>query len=151
LNKTFEIKVGMYKDYIKTQDEALCHLFLHFCLKDGVFSKAEMEDVSKKFVALGLHADLNFKEEVIKYNSYKAETSDEVTYLQYLIKLIHPVNELALYSYCFELVLSDTILEDQEEKLLEKIASIMEIETSEQQTIKKLMLQRKVVQTHKII
>ena len=57
----------MYKDYIKTQDEALCHLFLHFCLKDGVFSEAEIEVVSKKFVALGLHADLNFKEEVVTY------------------------------------------------------------------------------------
>jgi uncharacterized tellurite resistance protein B-like protein len=151
LNKTFEIKVGMYKDYVKTQDEALCHLFLHFCLKDGVFSEAEMEDVSKKFVVLGLHVDLNFKEEVMKYNSYKAEISDELGYLQYLIKLIHPANELALYSYCFELVLSDTFLEEQEEKLLEKVASIMEIDVSEQLTIKKLMLQRKVVQTQKII
>jgi uncharacterized tellurite resistance protein B-like protein len=65
--------------------------------------------------------------------------------------LIHPVNELALYSYCFELVLSDTFLEEQEEKLLEKVASIMEIDVSEQLTIQKLMLQRKVVQTQKII
>jgi hypothetical protein len=110
----------MYTDYITTQNEAVCHLFLHCCYKDGKFSRDEIDSVSAKFVELQIHKDLNFKEELQHYNAYIAEVTDEDEYLNYLIKTINPVHDLALYSYCVELCLSDAQLSIIEESLLKK-------------------------------
>jgi len=140
----------MYKSYVTTQEEALCHLFFHCCLKDGVFEDSELDQVSAKIVALGLRSALNVKEEVIHYTTYKPEITDEAEYLNHIISLINPVNDLALYSFCLELMLSDSAFDLAEEILTDKIAGILKIEVSERQVIKKLMTQRKVVETDKL-
>lgn len=137
----------MYKDYVTSQEEALCHLFFHCCLKDGVFEEPELDQVSAKIVSLGLRSTLNIKEEVIHYTTYKPSITDETEYLQHLMRLINPVNDLALYSFCLELMLSDSSFDLSEEILTDKIAEVLEIEQSERQVIKKLMTQRKVVET----
>lgn len=140
----------MFKEYVTTQEEALCHLFFHCCLKDGRFAEPELDQVSEKIVALGLRSTLNIKEEVMHYTTYRPEITQETEYLQHLIGLINPVNDLALYSYCLELMLSDSSFELTEEILTDKIAEALEVEESERQVIKKLMTQRKVVETEKI-
>jgi uncharacterized tellurite resistance protein B-like protein len=140
----------MYKDYVTTQEEALCHLFFHCCLKDGRFEEPELEQVSAKIVALGLRSNLNIKEEVIHYTTYSATITEETEYLQYLIRLIKPVNDLALYSYCLELMLSDSSFEISEEILTDRIAEALQLEQHERDVIKKLMTQRKVVETDKL-
>ena len=140
----------MYKSYVTTQEEALCHLFFHCCLKDEVFKEPELDQISAKIVGLGLRSELNVKEEVIHYTTYKPEIEDENEYLQHLINLISPVNDLALYSYCLELMLSDSSFDLAEEVLTDKIAAILKIEETDQEVIKKLMAQRKVVETDKI-
>jgi hypothetical protein len=127
----------MYETMIGTKDEALCHLFLHCCYKDGEFNEKELDYVSGLFVELELHQTLNFKEEVKKYRSYKNALTDENAYLMYLIKLINPVHDYALYSYCTELELSDALLEQHEEKLLENIAAALGIEPALQDYTKK--------------
>ena len=139
----------MYQDYITSKDEAICHLFLHCCFKDGNFSREEIDSVSSKFVDLEIHRDLNFKEELIHYQSYKSSINDENEYLQYIFKLINAVQDLALYSYCFELCLSDQQLSAEEENLLTKIATILDI-NDEKITIDKLIIQRKAVEIEKI-
>jgi uncharacterized tellurite resistance protein B-like protein len=139
----------MFQDHITTQDEAICHLFLHCCFKDGKFSEEEIDDVSQKFVDLQMHRDLNFKEELRHYRTYESGLEDETEYLKYIIKLINPVNDLALYSYCVELCLSDSLLSSTEELLLKRIAVILEIE-EEQTTIDNLITQRKAVELEKI-
>jgi uncharacterized tellurite resistance protein B-like protein len=139
----------MYQDYITSQDEAICHLFLHCCFKDGNFSREEIDSVSSKFVDLQIHRDLNFKEELIHYQSYKSSIEDENEYLQFILKLINPVQDLALYSYCVELCLSDQQLSAPEESLLAKIANLLDI-NDEKNAIDKLIIQRKAVETEKI-
>lgn len=139
----------MYQDYITSQDEAICHLFLHCCYKDGKFSKEEIDTVSSKFVDLQIHRDLNFKEELLHYQSYIPSVEDENEYLRYILKLINPVQDLALYSYCMELCLSDQHLSVEEESLLIKIAALLEI-TDEKNSIDKLITQRKAVDIEKI-
>ena len=136
-----------YTELVKSDDEALCHLFLHCCLKDGVFTPEEIDLVAGKFVALGLQSVLNFKEEVIRYRSYKDYITDEDAYLKYLLGLLPPVNELALYSYCVELVISDATLDAREEMLLDKIAKQLNINETEYLVVKKLMLQRKIFES----
>ncbi len=140
----------MYQDYITTQDEAICHLFLHCCFKDGNFSSDEIDAVSSKFVELQMHRDLNFKEELLHYQSYKKEITGETEYLQYLLKMINPVHNLALYSHCYELCLSDKLLTADEESLLNGIAVLTEIDSTEKSTIDKLITQRKAVELEKI-
>lgn len=81
---------------------------------------------------------------------HKPSITDETVYLQYLINLINPVNEFALYSYCLELMLSDSSFELTEELLTDKIAEVLKIEESDRNVIKKLMTQRKVVETEKL-
>ena|ERR1700759_2753202 len=139
----------MYSDFITTQSEAICHLFLHCCFKDGKFSHEEVDNVSGKFVTLQIDKDLNFKEELHHYTSYIPEVTDEEEYLRYLIKLINPVQDLALYSYCVELCLSDGLLSSEEDSLLKKLGGILEI-GEEQSTIDNLITQRKAVEMEKI-
>lgn len=140
----------MFQDYIISQNEAICHLFLHCCFKDGVFSTDEIDSVSSKFVDLQIHRDLNFKEELQHYKTYISQVTDEDAYLQHIFKLINAVQNLALYSYCFELCLSDRSLSAPEDSLLTKIANQLEIETSEKNIIDKLITQRKAVEIEKI-
>ena len=139
----------MYEDFITTKDEAICHLFLHCCFRDGTFSKEEIDSVSTKFVNLEIHRDLNFKEELQHYSAYQNEIQDETEYLKHILKLTTPVHDLALYSYCVELCLSDGLMSSTEELLLKRIAVILEIE-EEQSTIDNLMIQRKAVELEKI-
>jgi uncharacterized tellurite resistance protein B-like protein len=140
----------MYKTEVKTQEQAIAHLFFHCCLKDGVFKEAEIDNISAKLVAAGFHKSMYVKEEVQRYNAYRASIGDENAYLQYLIQLIRPTNELALYSYCMELCLSDADLSNEEEALLEKIAYVLTIPDTERATTQKLLVQRKVVETEKL-
>ena len=139
----------MYSDYITTQNEAVCHLFLHCCYKDGNFSHEEVDSVSARFVDLQIHKDLNFREELQHYKTYMADVTNEDEYLSYLIKTINPVHDLALYSYCVELCLSDAQLSIPEEALLKKISTILDI-GEEQSTIDNLITQRKAVELEKI-
>ena len=148
--ETPEEMIMMYKNYVTTQNEALCHLFFHCCLKDGSFQEPELNQISTRIISLGLRSEVNVKEEVIHYNTYKPEITDEHEYLQHLIKLINPVNGLALYSYCVELMLSDSSFELSEELLTDKIANLLEIDEIHQEIIKKLLAQRKVVEMDKL-
>src|SRR5688500_16873196 len=140
----------MYKSYVTTQEEAICHLFFHCCLKDEVFKEPELDQVAWKIIGFGLRSELNVKEEIMHYTTYKPNISDENAYLEYLIDLIKPVNDLALYSYCVELMLSDSSFELSEEILTDKIASLLEIGQNERDIIKKLIAQRRVVEIDKL-
>jgi len=141
----------MYTSEIRSQEQALCHLFFHCCLKDGVFSDAEMTEVSSRMVDVGLYKQLDFKEEVLRYKSYQSSIASDTAYLEFLVKMISPVNNLALYSYCVELILSDSTLSSEEESLLTRIAGLLEITSEEQAVTRKLMAQRKVIKTEKIV
>ena len=140
----------MYREYVQTQEEALCHLFFHCCLKDGVFEAHELDQVAEKIVEMGLRSTVNAKEEIVHYNAYRNNITDETDYLQYLIELINPVNELALYSHCLELMLSDSTFDVSENALSDKIATVLNIDEESREVIRKLMVQRKVLETDKI-
>ena len=141
----------MYNQSVTTPDQALCHLYFHCCLKDGKLSPAETDGMADRFVTLGMQKELNFKDEMNAYRSYQSDIIDEWLYLEYLLKLISPVNALALYSYCVELVVSDEHFDQAEEDLIRKIASLLDIDEKQQQVILKVILERKVVETKKII
>jgi len=140
----------MYATIVNNQDQALCHLFFHCCLEDDRFTEPEMNDLSAKLVELGLQPKVHIKEELISYRSYKSSITDERAYLEYLMKLINPVNELALYSYCVELCISDPVLDPREDALLNNIAETLDINAEEEEIIQKLMAQRRAVQIQKI-
>ena len=140
----------MYSNIVNNQDQALCHLFFHCCLEDNQFSEQEMNDLSGKLVALGLRNKMNIKDELISYRSYKPEITDEQAYIRWLLGLIKPVNELALYSYCVELCIDDPNLDAREEALLTKIAAGLEIPMEASILINRLIAQRKAVETQKI-
>ena len=139
----------IYTEYIGTTDKALCHLFLHCLYKDGKVTDAELDAVSTKFALLGLNKELNFKDEVIAYKSYRDGIGSEGKYIQDLIAQINPTNELALFSYCLELGLSDSVLESSEKALLNTIGDVLNIEASSQEAIQKLMVQRQLVLENK--
>ena len=105
--------------------------------------------MSAKFVDLQIHKDLNFKEELQHYKAYINDVTNEDEYLNYIMKLINPVHDLALYSYCVELCLSDGLLSAEEESLLKKISTQLDI-GEEQSTVDNLITQRKAVELEKI-
>ena len=126
-------------------------MFLHCCYEDGVFREAELDDVSTKFAALGLNKELNFKDELIAYKSYRNDigVGYETKYIQDLITQIKPTSELALYSYCLELGLSDSSLDFAEKQLTDIIGNVLNIDKTAQETIQKLMMQRQLVAVNK--
>lgn len=140
----------MYTEKVKTQDQAICHLFFHCCFKDGRVTETEIDAVSEKIVEAGLHRDLSIRDEVIKYRSYEDDVTDDAAYVRYLLQLISPANELALYSYCVELCLGDAELSSVEEGLLKTIALELKLAAPEEELVQKLATQRKVVETQKI-
>lgn len=140
----------MYTDIVSTQDQALCHLFFHCCLEDEQFSEAEMDNLSGKLVTLGLQPKVRIKEELVCYRSYRSTITDEKAYIAYLIQVIKPVNELALYSYCMELCISDPSLDAREQSFLGALADALEIEPGIAQMIEKLIAQRRAVEIQKI-
>lgn len=142
----------MYTNIVISQDQALCHLFFHCCLEDDQFTEAEMDNLSGKLVALGLQPKLHIRDELVSYRSYKPTITEEseTSYLAYLIRLIKPVNELALYSYCVELCISDPSLDAREDALLNKLADVLEIEPGIALIIQKLMAQRRAVEIQKV-
>lgn len=140
----------MYQDSVTTQEEALTHLFFHCCLKDGEYTTDELNVLSEKIVKGGLNKDLNFTEEMQKYKAYHSSITNDDVYLGYLVKLIRPTNELAIYSYCVELCLSDAVFAAAEESLLTKIGNALDISETDQLVARKLMLQRNIVETGKL-
>jgi uncharacterized tellurite resistance protein B-like protein len=140
----------MFETVVTTQDQALVHLLFHCCLKDGRFDEAEIDKVSEIFVNFGLQHELNFKEEVQKYRGYVSSIQNEQAYIDHLTDLLMPVNELAIFSWCIELALSDDNISVEEEALLSKIAEAFKITPETNAVIHKLMVQRRVVLTQKI-
>src|SRR3569833_1264265 len=140
----------MYTNIVSTQDQALCHLFFHCCLEDEQFSEAEMDNLSGKLVTLGLQPKVRIKEELVSYRSYRSTITDEKAYITYLIQVIKPVNELALYSYCMELCISDPSLDAREQSFLNALADALEIQPGIAQMIEKLIAQRRAVEIQKI-
>jgi len=140
----------MYTNIVSTQDQALCHLFFHCCLEDEKFSEAEMDDLSGKLVTLGLQPKVHIKNELVSYRSYRSTITDEKAYIDYLVGVIKPVNELALYSYCMELCISDPSLDAREQSFLDNLAGALEIEPGIAQMIEKLIAQRRAVEIQKI-
>lgn len=139
----------MYTNLLKAQEEGICHLLYHCCMKDGVFKESELDNISGKLVSIDLHKKLNFKDEMSKYKSYRKDITDEPAYLRYLVSLIKPVNELALFSWCVELCVSDSDLSLEEENLLNSIATELKLNPEDKNIIQKLMIQRRVVETEK--
>ena len=139
-----------YDKQVLSQDQALCHLLFHCCFKDGQFDENEIDKVSEIFVEFNLQHDLDFTREVRSYKDYVLDVSDEQAYVDFLLQRIAPVNELALFSWCLELTLSDGNLSVEEELLLDKIANTMEISNEDREVVKRLMIQRSVVLSEKI-
>jgi uncharacterized tellurite resistance protein B-like protein len=142
-------KLYLMQPEFTTPEEAVTHLFFHCCFRDGKMTGTEIEAVSEKLVAIGLNRELNFKDEVVRYESYKDQITDEAAYIENLVAHIHPTNELALFSFCVELCLSDGLLQAGEETLLHTLASALDLDESAQQVCSKLIVQRKVVEQEK--
>jgi len=140
----------MYSTVVNNQDQALCHLFFHCCLKDDKFSESEMDDLSAKLVNLGLRSKVDVKNELVRYRGYQSSIVDEQVYIRWLLGMIRPVNDLALYSYCVELCIDDPVLDAREEALLVKIGDELGIPALDTLTINKLIAQRKAVEIKKI-
>ncbi len=112
--------------------------------------ESEVRMISEKLVAAGLDTGLNFTDEIIRYQAYRNAIQNEPLYLQHLVALIQPANKLALYSYCIELCLSDGLLQPEEESLLKNIAAALRLNDDEQAVCKKLIVQRRLVETEKV-
>jgi len=139
----------MYQESVTTQAKAICHLFLHCCYKDGNFSEEEVDNVAGKLTALELHRELNMKDELHAYRSYAGSIVNERGYVDYLLKLIAPVNELALFSYCMELGVSDSKLDTSEIRLFDLIGDILQIGPDQRLLVQKLISQRQLVTMQK--
>lgn len=135
---------------VDNQDQALCHLFFHCCMEDEQFTAAELDDLTAKLIILGLPPRLDIRKELVIYLAYKPTIHDEQVYIRYLLRLIQPVNELALYSYCTELLLDDPTLDPREDALLTKIAAELDLPADKAILINRLIAQRKAVEIRKI-
>ena len=147
---TFSPADSAFAPVVDNQDRALCHLFFHCSLKDEQFTASGLDDLSAKLALLGLPPRIDLKKELVRYLAYKPTISDEQVYIRYLVRLILPVNELALYSSCVELVLDKPMLDPREDALLMKIAKELNLSPDEALLINRLIAQRQSVALQKI-
>ena len=129
----------MNNEYIKSPNQALVHLAFHCCLKDGELQTSELDSISGTFVSKGLNKELDIKEEMAHYQSYHKSIKDETTYLRFLLDTIKPKNKLALFAFCAEIIYRDGNVAISEELLLNRIAGILYIRESDNQTIQNLI------------
>ncbi len=134
-----------YEKMIRTQDQALAHLYFHCCYKDNEFDEKEIDEVSAKFVYYGLNKDLNFKKEIKNYLSYKPLIPDEVNYISYLISVISPTQDLALFASCVDLAISDQTISSEDEEFLMILGKLMRIPDADQKVIKMVTIQKRIV------
>ena len=132
----------MYTGLLKAPEEGVCHLFYYCCMKDGSFKESELDTISDKLVSIDLHKKLNFKDEMQKYKSYVNGITDEDIYLKYLFSIIKPVRPLALFSWCVELCTADGDVSIEEDRLLTRIARLLNIGDTEKEMLQRLMVQR---------
>jgi len=132
----------MYTGLLKAPEEGLTHLFYYCCMKDGKFEEAEVNNITDKLVSIDLQKKLNFKDEMRKFKSYQSSITDEDMYLQYLISIINPTNNLALLSWCIELCGADGNISEEERLLLVRIGNMLNIGDTEQDLVQRLMVQR---------
>lgn len=140
----------MYQSIVKSQEEAVCHLFLHCCMKDGKLKGEELDLAAEKIVRLNIHKSVDVKLETRRYVEYSSSISNQQEYLEFLTRIITPVNALAIFSYCVELVLGDDQIQPGEETLLADIRNALQVSREEHETIQKLLVQRKITETQKI-
>ena len=133
-----------YEKMIHTQDQALAHLYFHCCYRDNEFDEKEMDEVSAKFVYYGLNKDLNFKKEIKNYLSYKPSIPDEVNYISYLISVISPTQDLALFSSCVDLAVSDETISSEDEEFLMFLGKLMRIPDADQKVITQVTIQKRI-------
>lgn len=136
----------MYADQITSSDKALVHLAFHCCLKDGELQDVELDLISTTFVAKGLNKNLNLKEEIESYQSYRQSIRDETQYLSFLIRNIAPKNKLALFAFCAEIINRDGNISLSEEVLLNKIASQLYIKDYENLAVQRLIAELNAVE-----
>jgi len=139
----------MYRSLIHTGEQALLHLFLHCCHKDGSFSEKELGAISGIIQSIGQDTQLLLAAEAAQYESYHLQIDDEVTYLQFLIDAIHPVHHLALFACCFELFLTDRTLAHTEEVVLSKLSHLLHIRPEECRIVQKLVIQMEEVRSRR--
>jgi len=140
----------MYQSIVRTPDEALCHLFLHCCMQDGSLKGQEADLAADRIVRLNIHKNVDIKTETRRYVEYLSSIANQEDYIKFLVRIITPVNPLALYSYCVELCLGDNHMEVAEDQTLAKIGSALLLTSEEQQAVQKLLVQRKVIEAENI-
>lgn len=138
-------KSANYEQVVRSQDQALAHLFFHCCYKDEEFNEKEMDALTSKLVNMGLNKELNIKKEVKSYLTYKDSLQDELSYIIYLVALISPVHDYALFSSCAELSISDETYSLEDEELLKNIGNVLQIKEPDQKTMRHLAMQRRIV------
>lgn len=124
----------------------MCHLFLHCCMKDGQLTDAETDLAADRIVRLKINRHLDVKLETVRYREYVSSLEDEAAYIHFLVQAIAPVNTLAIYSYCVEMILSDQEINSAEDRLLHTIGDALQVTAAEQDAIQKLVVQRKVME-----
>ena len=132
----------MYTGLLKAPEEGIVHLFYYCCMKDGKFDELELDNISDKLVSFNLQKKLNFKDEMRKFKSYQSSITDEDIYLKYLISIIKSNNNLALLSWCIELCAANGNIGAEEDRLLTRIGNLLNIGDTEQELLKRLMVQR---------
>ena len=132
-------------------EQALCHLFFHFSNQDGQFDEAEIDLIAAKVITLGMGSNIDFKKEVGEYIQSRKEWGDNRAYLEYLVSIIKPVNILALFSWCIEICLADNLISIGEEQLLNHLANVLSIEDTQRDTIRDVLVERKVADLNKTI
>ena len=115
-------------------------------MKDGKLNDAELDIAAEKIVRLGLHKNVDIKLETTRYREYRQSISDQSEFINFLISKISPVNNLAIYSYCVEMVMSDEEINISEDRLLKTIGESLQLTGEEQIIIQKLVAQKKVVE-----
>jgi uncharacterized tellurite resistance protein B-like protein len=141
----------MYYEKVKTMQQALIHLLLHCCSKDGELHEDELYGVAEIIQSMAWENEINLDAELAIYQSYKKSIKDETSYLVFLVRIIQPVNRLSLMWLCAQLTVKDRHIALSEELLVSKIGNILHLKPADCLLLQELAFQTQKMQLQKTV
>jgi hypothetical protein len=131
----------LYQTQVTSPAQAMFHLFLHCCYKDGDCDDKEMRKVYATMrIWYCIHSEW-ITAQTIVYHSYAPLISNDVPYLKFLLHLIKPSKPIVLLWHCAQIAASNDLICYSEELLLDKLSFQLAVSSEVGKTLLYLALQ----------
>ena len=134
-----------YNELEMTPAKAFIHLMLMFCLNDDELQGNEPDNLSNYLTYFELNDTYDISEEINLFLRYKNSISNYSDYFSFLLSQLDQRYSHTLYLAASEFAVADGDLTDNDNMLLDALASVLEIEEYVQNILKHAIIGKKIL------